>query len=450
MSKAVTKTSVSVSFVLKEAKIHLDKTKERNETTIVFRVSAGRGVQKRFSTGYKINPLYWDSSKQKVRNVAAISNSVEINNYLDELKNNFNKAVANSVAKGELITRSFLDDLYEVISNRKQVVDVEEEMTFFKFCDDFIELKKKTLIAKKGNKNDTIKAYEQAIGFIKSFQKEEGFKVDFDTIDLNFYYEFVDYMQTKKKADGGLYSANTIGKHIKTLKTILNSATSEGFNTNLKYKHTEFKIVKELTTAIYLTSEEIKEIFRKDLTNYPRHQKARDLFFMGCATGQRVSDFNRFSECLVENHKGSEYVVLNQFKTGNKVYCRITPAMRLIMNTRYDGKFPSPMVEQHINDLIKEVAHMVGIKELVNYERTQGGKKIIEKIPKYNLVSTHTARRSYATNKFKAGVLVHDIMILTGHKSEREFLKYIREDGQEQAHRVATSEEFENSFLKVV
>lgn len=450
MNRTVTKTSVSVSFVLKEPKIHLNNNKERNETTIVFRVSAGRGVQKRYSTGYKVNPKYWDSSKQKIKNVAVISNSIEINNYLAGLKNNFNKSIANAVANGEAISKTFIDDLYQKISNKKQVVDVEEKMTFFKYCYEFIERKKKTLKVKKGKKSDTVKAYEQAIGFVASFQKDEGYKVDFDTIDLNFYHEFLDYMQTKKKADGGLYSANTIGKHIKTLKTIMNSATADGYNTNLKYKHTEFKIIKELTTAIYLTIHEIRELYLKDLTNYPKHQKARDLFLMGCATGQRVSDFNRFSECKIENHEDVDYVVLNQFKTGNKVYCRITPAMRKIMNERYNGKFPSPMVEQHINDCIKEVAQMTGINELVNYERTQGGIKIIEKIPKYNLVSTHTARRSYATNKFKAGVPVHDIMILTGHKSEREFLKYIREDGKEQAHRVTSSKEFEDSFLKVV
>ncbi len=450
MSRAVVKTSVSVSFILKEPKIHLDESTKRNESLILFRVSAGREVQKRFSTGYKVNPKFWDSKKQKVRNVAAVSNSLDINNYLEGLKNRFNKDIAQKVANGIPVTKTLVKEVYDAISSKNLVGDVQEKETFFKYCHKFIEKKKKTLLVKKGKKSDTVKAYEQAIGFVRSFEKDEGYPVDFDTIDLNFYYEFIDYMQTKKKADGGLYSANTIGKHIKTLKTILNSATADGVNTNLKYKHTEFKIIKELTTAVYLSDSELKKIFELDLSNYPKHEKARDLFFLGCATGQRVSDFNRFSECQIEKYEGKDFIVLNQFKTGNRVYCPITPAMRKVMDNRYEGKFPTPMIEQEINDLIKEVAQMAEIDEIVVFERTIGGKKVSKKTPKYKLISTHTARRTYATNKFKAKIPVHDIMLMTGHKSEREFFKYIREDGKDQAHRVASTKEFESTFLKIV
>ena len=108
------------------------------------------------------------------------------------------------------------------------------------------------------------------------------------------------------------------------------------------------------------------------------------------------------------------------------------------------------MIEQYINICIKEVGQMAGINEIVRFERTQGGNKEIKQIPKYELISTHTARRSYSTIKYKAGVPVQDIMPLTGHKTEREFLKYIREDGKDRAARIVESEAFKNSYLKVV
>jgi len=451
MANPVLKTKVSVSFILKDPKIHLDKTKPQNETLILFRVSAGKKIGNRFSTGFKINPKYWDSSKKRVRNVADVSNSLEINNYLDQLKNIFNKIVADRISKGELITKDTIKEIYHSISNKEQIKETDGAMTFFKYCNLFIEGKVKTL--KKDNKrgkSTTVSAYKQAIKHIREFQQDEGVKVDFDSIDLEFYYDFIGYMQTKEKDDGSLYSTNTIGKHIKTLKTILNSATNEGHNSSLKYKHPEFKIVKELTTAVYLDMDELKRMFELDLSKYPKHEKARDIFIMGCETGQRISDYNDFLNCQIVKEDDGEYVEVIQKKTGNKVWCFITPVMRKIMNDRYEGKPPKPMIEQYINTCIKEVAQMAEINQRVKFERTEGGKMIVKEIPKYDLISTHTARRSYSTIKYKLGVKVHDIMTLTGHKSEREFLKYIREDGKDRAVRIVQSDAFKDSYLKVV
>lgn len=447
--KPVTKTSVTASFLLKEPNIHLQKEVERNETIIVFRVSSGRSINVKFSTGYKINPKYWDKEGQKVRNVAAVTNSTEINNYLDSLRNSFNKMIAERVAKGEAITKKVITETYDIVSNKKLVGNVEEEMTFFKYCEQFIQNKEKKLPKKRWNQSETVGVYKQAIKHLKEFQKDEGFIVDFDTIDLEFYYEFLEYMQTKEKSDGEYYSVNTIGKHLKTLKTILNEATINGYNTNLKYKHPEFKIIKEITTAIYLDNKELKKMFKLDLSELPEHSKARDIFILGCETGQRVSDYNNFCDCRIINENGSKYFVVNQKKTGNEVHCFITPVMADIMNKRYNGQAPPKMPEPIINKLIKEVGDKAKINEVVIFERTEGRKKIKKEISKFNLITTHTARRTFATNKFKAGIPPHDIMPLTGHKTEKEFLKYIREDVKSRIVRVTQSEAFKKSLIKV-
>lgn len=447
----VTKTSVSVSFVLKEPKIHLNADIMRDETLIVFRVSSGRKINKRFSTGFKINPKYWDKSKQKVRNVAAVPNRLEINSYLESLKNDFNRFIVDRISKGENITKLVIKDVYDAISNKGLVGEgVEEKMTFFKYCDLFLENKEKMLPKKRRGKSETVGVYKQAIKHIEGFQNDEGFKVDFESIDLEFYFEFVEYMQTKEKKDGGSYSANTIGKHIKTLKTILNASVYDGFNSNLKFKHPEFKIIKELTTAIFLNNEDLQHIFELDLSKYPKHEKVRDIFIIGCETGQRVSDYNNLSDFPIIKHKGEDYFKIKQKKTENTVLCNVTPAIRHIMNKRYNSLPPTRMSEQDINECIKEVGQMAEINEDVLFERTEGGEKVKRTIPKYKLISSHTARRSFATNKYNAGMNVNDIAELTGHKSTREFLKYIREDGKEIADRIVKAKEFKNSYLKVV
>ena len=446
----VVKTGVTVSFVLKEPKIDLDDSTNRDETLIIFRVSSGRDINKRFSTGFKINPKYWDSGKYRVRNVAAVSNSLEINNYLDSLKYDFNKLIADKITDKIPITADVVKEVYNAVSNKELVAERVEQMTFFKFCDVFISNKKMSLPKKRGNKSETVGVYEQAITHLKEFQKDKNFKVDFDTIDLDFYYEFKGYMETKKKKDGEFYAKSTFGKHIKTLKSILNAATYQGHNNNLKYRHPEFKIISEVTTAIYLNNDELMAMFQLDLSSNKNQEKARDIFLIGCEIGQRVSDYNNLQNCEIAERNGDEYFVIKQKKTGNIVHCLITPAVRSIMNKRYDGKPPSKMSEPYINKFIKEVGAEAKINEKITFKRTQGGVLKETSISKYDLISTHTARRSYATNKYRAGVPVHDILPLTGHKTEREFLKYIREDGMDKAARIVNTKAFKDSYLKVV
>lgn len=453
MNAPVIKTSVTATFLLKEPNIHLDDKKNRNETIIVFRVTAGRNIDVRFSTGYKINPRYWNKAKKRVKNVAAVTNAVPINIDLDKIKNDFDRLVAQYITDRKAITKDSIKQIYQTVSISQLIAPVvEEKMTFFKFCNEiFIPTKEKKLPKTRGGKSQTVSVYKQGISHYREFQEDEMFDVDFDTIDMGFYYEFIEYMQDKTKKDGTNYSVNTIGKHIKTLCTILNEATALEYNTRLAYKSADFKIVSEITTAIYLTNDELQKMINLDLSKHPKHEKARDIFIMGAETGQRVSDFNRFSECNIEtNDKKERYFVVNQKKTGNKVHCFITPVMKQLMDTRYKGEAPSKMIEQHINKYIKEVAEMTNIEDVVVFERTEGGVKVERKIPKYSLVATHSARRSYSTNKFKAGLKPSEIMHLTGHKTEREFLKYIREDGKTQASRIVNTEAFKNSYLKVV
>lgn len=103
---------------------------------------------------------------------------------------------------------------------------------------------------------------------MKEFNKKVKYHLDFNSIDLQFYYTFVKYLEDNN------YSVNTIGKHIKNLITILNKATEEGVNKNLQYKNSEFKVLSEETISIYLTEEEIDSLYKVDLSDgNNKHQK---------------------------------------------------------------------------------------------------------------------------------------------------------------------------------
>ena len=157
---------------------------------------------------------------------------------------------------------------------------------------------------------------------------------------------------------------------------------------------------------------------------------ARDRFLIGAFTGLRVSDFTRISEANIKDN----FIRIKPMKGANKtedVIIPLHPVILELMNTGFD--FDAKVYDQKINKHIKDVCMMAGINELVTITRTEGGEKKDTTLPKYKLITTHTARRSAATNMYKAGIPSLSIMKITGHRTERSFLKYIKITAEENA-----------------
>ena len=416
------------------------------ESPIQFIFSLGK-TRIRKSIGYKVEPKYWDNSKQRVKNVVNAINKDEINRELNDLENYINESVAELRKSKSSLSSKDINRIIDNFKNDDEVENISSE--FFDVFNSFIEIKTKMLPVNRGTRNQTVEAYKQALYFLNKFQSDTKYKITFESIDLDFYFEFIDYMQSLEKPDGKFYSLNTIGKHIKTLKTFLNYATNIGVNTNFKYKLSEFKIPKEQTTAIYLTKEEKTKLFEFDFSKYPELEQARDIFIIGCEIGQRISDFNNLKNAEISEMEGKKYFKLKQKKTGETVYCLITPAISSIMKLRYDNSPPPTIHEQYLNDRIKEAAQMVGIDEMVKYERTEGGKKVNKNVPKYSLISSHSARRTFCSLHFNEGVPIQEIMTQSGHKTEKEFKNYIRISKEETVRNITNSERFNKSFIAV-
>jgi integrase len=123
-------------------------------------------------------------------------------------------------------------------------------------------------------------------------------------------------------------------------------------------------------------------------------------------------------------------------KTGETVVIPIHSHVEAIMS-RYEAKtpnsLPTPMSNQKMNDYLKELGELAGIAETINQTFTKGGKKVAVNYPKYELITTHTARRSFATNQYLAGFPSISIMKLTGHRTEKAFMKYIKVTPKEHA-----------------
>ncbi len=431
------------------------KNSNSEEKPIRLDYSYGRSKRFRYAIGYSVNPDYWNKDSFKVKNVNAVSNSSLINNLIRDLETELEGFVADCDSKQITINNKLMKKQLDRFRNKDEEGSAIEKdkgiINLLTFIKKFINQKEKELPkAKNENKNNTVKSYEQTLGHLKNFHEETGYVLDFNTVDSEFYSEFIDFMNSKtyiinKKERH--YSLNTIGKHIKNLKTFMGASLYEELHTNLKYK--KFKPLAEITTAVYIELDELKRINELDLSDKPHYQLARDVFIIGCEIGQRISDYHYLSEQTIVEHQNERYIKVKQEKTKKEVWCRITPAIEKIMNDRYNGMLPPKIAEQKLNDYIKIIGQLAKVDTQIKHEITKGGKKKVKYMAKYDLIMGHTARRTFCTLKFKAGMSVHSIMELSGHSTEKEFMKYIRNPKEERVSQITSTEAFKESCIAV-
>ncbi|HUZ58299.1 MAG TPA: phage integrase SAM-like domain-containing protein [Hanamia sp.] len=283
------------------------------------------------------------------------------------------------------------------------------------------------LIRDTNRKRNTKNQWKQTLRKLYEYKKSTNSEVDFDTINLDFYDGFIKFL-TKEN-----YTKNTIGGFIKNVKIFMNEAFERKLTTNLEYRNRKFRVMEEQVEKIYLSEKELSKIYNLDLKKNPRLDKVRDLFIIGCYTGLRFSDL---IEVRKENliNQGRQIKVRTE-KTKENVIVPIHNFVKQILE-KYDGSLPESISNQKMNDYIKEIAKLAGIDYEIKTSITRGGHTEHEVNKKYELVTTHTARRSFATNAFLSNVPTISIMKLTGHRTEKSFMKYIRISQEENANKL--------------
>jgi integrase len=278
--------------------------------------------------------------------------------------------------------------------------------------------------------------YEVTFKYLKEYSTSIGKVIDFKNINLEFYDGLIQFLQGKKLA------TNTVGKKVQTLKIFLNSARESGLNPYEGYKSKKFVSMTEDSEATYLNESELTKIYEYDFKD-PTMERVRDLFLVGCWTGCRFSDISQITPESVQDG----FIHLQQHKTGTKVIIPLHPVVTSLLN-KYEGLLPKPISNQKFNTALKTIAELAGIKEPTHKAITKGGIKVSTQYKKFQLVTTHTARRSFATNLYKAGLDSLTIRAITGHKTEQAFLKYIKVTPDEHARKLQLH--WNNQHLKVV
>ena len=426
------------------------------------------GTDIKLSTRIEVDARRWNgaqSSANALANFRATPDGEEIFSKLDAIEKAINFQLDQGVNLSNEQARELIDGVVfaEEIAKKKAAEEEarrqEEEakkMNLNRFIDEYLrDIKNGRRQSDRGKAfaPATIIAITQTMTQFKGFQKAKKRQYNFDDIDLEFYKDYTAYLNKRN------YSINSVGKCIKQLKTIMSLAEAEGYHHNAKYKDKRFKGTRVDVDSIYLTREELEKIMAVPADQLsPGKQLARDIFMIGVWTAQRVSDYNnlqpedfhsttkRWIEDVPDPEHPSQttaviktkeitYVDIRQQKTGAKVSIPCSTELKAILD-KYNYNIPH-LPDQDINRYIKEIGKLAGLTEEVEIESTKGGKSTLERIPKYQLIHSHTARRTGATLMYLAGIDIYDIMKVTGHASPEILKKYIKADSLDVAEKLS-------------
>ncbi|MEQ3501161.1 tyrosine-type recombinase/integrase [Tenacibaculum sp. SSH1-16] len=415
---------------------YLKEPKATKQTPIIiqYNVKSEKKIFK-YATGEKIEPENWDSNirlpvKKRGNSGTKLHKiTTQLMRYDDFLM----KLIDHCEINNKIVTREFLKNEFDKHFKNKKSIENHRHIYLTDFIDDFIE-KAPTLtnrITKRKYDNVKIKHYKKSYNRLIEFEKHSKKRLEIENVKLPDYDKLVDFLTITKK-----YSINTAGDHIKNLKVFLNKAKE--YNYNIHHDITKFTTLTEKTKAVYLNEEEIQILLEHDFSDNLRLQNCRDLAIIGLWTGLRVSDFLNLPDIDPKN----DFIEVQPKKTaktsGIKVVIPLHHQIKEVINKR---GMPHRISDVKFNKYIKEICKIVGFDEEIEGSlkvKNDSGdwRKQSGLYPKHKLISSHTCRRSFATNLYKMNFPTLSIMQITGHTTEKSFLTYIKVTPEEHAQKL--------------
>lgn len=386
-----------------------------------------------FSFGERIRPADWNANKQRAKRKGelAADGNHSLNDLLEKLKVICEKAYITEKAKGIPKPETLRNYLQEFLNQNEVGREDESKSTLFTLITRFINGE----IKHKGKKktDNTIKAYRTSEKRLKEFEaysktlpNNKDYNLDFDTVNLDFFYKYVSFLEKNN------YKQNTLAKYIQTLKVFMGEAVDLELTTNLQFKHRKFVVDRVDTDAVYLTERELTGLYKFDFSSNKRLEQVRDLFVFGAWVGLRFSDYSNVKPENIVQIDGEYFIKIITQKTKELVVVPCNPVVVEIFEKykHNKNKLPNAISNQKFNEYLKEVCQLAGLTEKGRLSTTPA-------LQLWECVSSHTARRSFATNYYLQGFPTIDLMKITGHTTEKVFLNYIRHTKLDTAKRLS-------------
>jgi integrase len=217
---------------------------------------------------------------------------------------------------------------------------------------------------------------------------------------------------------------------VRLLKGFVNYQVAKGVIPAIDLKN--FKVVEEETDAVYLSEKELAEIYSLDLSDDKQLNEIRDVFIVGCFTGLRYSDLSTLSPEHVDLGNGN--INLKQRKVHKAV---VIPMIDYVPDILKKYNYDLPKIPSYtFNERVKELGERAKLKQKIEVVRKKGKNREKKIFEKWEMISSHTCRRSFCTNMYLSGFPAEELMRISGHKSPAAFMRYIKVDNQQAAKRL--------------
>jgi integrase len=417
------------------------RSKANKNVSIKVYASIGRGKFIELNTGFSINPKDWSETTDRPKQNNP-ENKALFNN-LKKLESFLFKSINNDMGESIVIDAFWLDakinECFErVVQNDKGLL-----INHTQYIID--NASTRTIGSNTGLSKETIKSYVSFKKVVLEYQLTIKKQIQFIDLTAPFIEKFKIWMLTKKK-----YAKNTAGRKLQMLKTICIDAEKHeipvppyskiiqhfGESNKDRYIQTlsfgELEQIKnvDLSNVEYLNAFKIANPeLTKGVAMTPEVlNNARNWILIGCEIGQRGGDLLKITNKNIRYKGTTIYIDIIQQKTNKSVTIGIiAPHVIDII----ENHLPKPIGHQRLNDLIKIVCKLASLDTVVKGSKlnTKTNRKESGMFPKYELITTHCFRRSFATNYYKK-IPTAVLIGITGHSKESLFLTYInqRED----------------------
>lgn len=412
------------------ANVKLITRSNKNPSRITLRFVAPGGVDIFYSTLLEVNPSEWSNEKSNYKNLSTIKDRVKKQARIERLKSYIIAEYSEAIMTGEVIDREWIKEIVSNFFNRPKFENRNKIKKHLVYFSDFCQWWLKEMAPKwKTDKNtylseSVIGQYENSINIWNDFYDKKNLKIK--DIDRALLGQYIDYLESKD------YSSKYIKRSIGRIRFFLNRAKNMGIEVDASVNEKLFVSKDEQIIDPYLNEHEIDLIYNFDLSHDEILDNIRDSFIIGLWTGLRISDFNNSLD--VSNIDGDYFKIKTQ-KTNTWVVVPIHPYIKKILSKR-NGKFPKKYSDSMFNKSIKTICMLANIDQeirgrkikVINNER----RKVTGNFKKWELVTSHICRRSFATNLH--GVINNDLLAeLCGWSDTKMMLHYIKRTKKESA-----------------
>jgi integrase len=416
-----------------------NRTDKKGDAPIRMSVTI-RGARYLTSTGYKIAPAKWDAARQQARRGCSNSNGVTysaINSALAKITDYFtdfeNRCITENIRPGvDALKTEFARHFGR---KNKQVKETSSKtLTVLDYLDMFT--------AEMGAANQWTDGTRKKFAAFRNHLEEFNSKLSFADLTEKGLNAFVSFLREKK----GMKNT-TISKQIGLLKWFLRWATAKEHNTNRAFQSFSPKLKTAPKKVVFLEWAELMRVFNysipkngtvvtladaegneyeKTVHDAAGIEKTRDIFCFCCFTSLRYSDAVNLKRANISGGT----MTITTVKTADTITIEINKYARSILD-KYAARddlrgyvFPS-ITNQRMNVYLKDLCELCGINEPITQTYYKGSERIDETAPKFELIGTHTGRRTFICNALMLGIPAEIVMKWTGHSDYKAMKPYI-------------------------